>query len=112
MTFAGACGDATRAPVCHVLATCAGRDPAKNGNGAEADQRRVHHPGDAHHRPLLETLHADGYAGWLVVEAEQDPAVAPSYHYAKMGHDHLRALVGEVEHGEVPGARRRAASAV
>ncbi len=28
-----------------------------------------------------------------------------------MGYDHLRALVGEVERGEAPGARRRAASA-
>ena len=24
-------------------------------------------------------------AGWVVVEAEQDPAVAPSYRYAKKG---------------------------
>ena len=34
-----------------------------------------------------------GYEGWLVVEAEQDPAVAPSYAYAKKGHDTLRAIV-------------------
>ncbi len=34
-----------------------------------------------------------GYAGWVVVEAEQDPAKAPPFEYAKMGHDHLtRAL--------------------
>ena len=33
--------------------------------------------------------------GWLVVEAEQDPSVAPSFRYAKMGYDHLRALVDE-----------------
>jgi len=34
------------------------------------------------------------YNGWLVVEAEQDPVVAPSYQYAKMGYDHLYNLVG------------------
>ena len=31
--------------------------------------------------------------GWLVVEAEQDPAVAPSYHCAEMGYRELRKLV-------------------
>ncbi|HSV18462.1 MAG TPA: myo-inosose-2 dehydratase [Casimicrobiaceae bacterium] len=42
---------------------------------------------------LLAILRDHGYRGWLVVEAEQDPAVAPSYRYAKMGYDHLRGLV-------------------
>jgi len=42
---------------------------------------------------LLSILRDHGYRGWLVVEAEQDPAVAPSYRYAKMGHDHLRGIV-------------------
>ncbi|MDE3011120.1 MAG: myo-inosose-2 dehydratase [Pseudomonadota bacterium] len=45
---------------------------------------------------VLGTLHAAGYEGWLVVEAEQDPAVAPSYRYAKLGHDTLRALVARL----------------
>jgi inosose dehydratase len=35
----------------------------------------------------LKTL---GYAGWLVVEAEQDPAKAHPLTYARMGHDYLR----------------------
>jgi hypothetical protein len=39
---------------------------------------------------LLAILRDHGYRGWLVVEAEQDPRSAPSYRYAKMGHDHLR----------------------
>ena len=34
-----------------------------------------------------------GYQGWLVVEAEQDPAVAPSYEYAQKGYQTLRGLV-------------------
>lgn len=42
---------------------------------------------------LLRLLHRHGYAGWLVVEAEQDPAVAPSYQYAEMGYRHLAELV-------------------
>lgn len=33
-----------------------------------------------------------GYAGWLVVEAEQDPARAHPLTYARMGHDHAAAL--------------------
>ncbi|AOK16395.1 myo-inosose-2 dehydratase [Burkholderia cepacia] len=42
---------------------------------------------------LIDLLKRHGYRGWLVVEAEQDPAVAPSYAYAKKGYDSLRALV-------------------
>lgn len=42
---------------------------------------------------LLSTLRRGGYAGWLVVEAEQDPAVAPSYAYAKKGYETLRRIV-------------------
>ncbi len=33
------------------------------------------------------------YAGWLVVEAEQDPARAHPLTYARMGHDNLAALL-------------------
>ena len=42
---------------------------------------------------VLSTLHAAGYEGWLVVEAEQDPAVAPSYAFAQKGYQTLRTLV-------------------
>jgi inosose dehydratase len=42
---------------------------------------------------LLDILAEHGYRGWLVVEAEQDPAVAPSYAYARKGYAHLRTLV-------------------
>ena len=52
-------------------------------------------PGDGviDYDAVLGTLHAAGYEGWLVVEAEQDPALAPSYEYAKKGHDTLRRIV-------------------
>ena len=42
---------------------------------------------------LLGILHDHGYRGWLVVEAEQDPAVAPSYEYAEKGYRALRGIV-------------------
>ena len=52
-------------------------------------------PGDGviDYNAVLATLHEAGYTGWLVVEAEQDPAVAPSYTYAKKGYDTLKRIV-------------------
>jgi inosose dehydratase len=52
-------------------------------------------PGDGSidYKAALTVLKNAGYEGWLVVEAEQDPAVAPSYEYAKKGFDTLRGLV-------------------
>ena len=52
-------------------------------------------PGDGviDYGAVLSTLHAANYQGWLVVEAEQDPAVAPSYRYAKKGYTTLRGIV-------------------
>jgi len=45
---------------------------------------------------LIGLLREHGYRGWLVVEAEQDPVVAPSYVYADKGYRHLRMLVDDV----------------
>ena len=42
---------------------------------------------------LIGLLRDNGYRGWLVVEAEQDPVVAPSYAFAEKGFRHLRDLV-------------------
>src|SRR5215213_7904204 len=42
---------------------------------------------------VIGVLRDAGYRGWLVVEGEQDPAVAPSYRYADMGYRYLRALL-------------------
>ncbi len=41
---------------------------------------------------VLRTLRDAGYQGWLVVEAEQDPAIAPGYAYAKKGYETPRPL--------------------
>jgi inosose dehydratase len=46
---------------------------------------------------VLTLLHDAGYEGWLVVEAEQDPAVAPSYAYAKKGYETLRRIVDRLD---------------
>jgi inosose dehydratase len=49
-------------------------------------------PGDGcvDYPPIFAELKKLGYKGWLVVEAEQDPARAHPLTYAKMGHDYLR----------------------
>ena len=56
-------------------------------------------PGDGcvDFRALLQILYENSYRGWLVVEAEQDPVVAPSYRYAEMGYKHLRGLVDSAD---------------
>jgi inosose dehydratase len=48
-------------------------------------------PGDGcvDYAAVLPPLAAAGYAGWLVVEAEQDPAKAHPLTYARLGHDNL-----------------------
>jgi inosose dehydratase len=56
-------------------------------------------PGDGHidFKAVFKLLHDHGYRGWVVVEAEQDPAMAPSYQYAQMGFRHLSDLKRELE---------------
>lgn len=51
-------------------------------------------PGDGcvDYATLLGMLRAHGYAGWLVVEAEQDPGKAHPLTYATMGYRNLLAL--------------------
>jgi inosose dehydratase len=51
--------------------------------------------GDIDFGALLDELLAHDYRGWLVVEAEQDPAVAPSFFYAQKGYRTLRRLLDE-----------------
>jgi inosose dehydratase len=58
-------------------------------------------PGDGSidFKAILQLLYQHRYRGWLVVEAEQDPVVAPSFQYAEMGFRHLAQLVAAIEHG-------------
>jgi len=46
--------------------------------------------GDIDFRPVFEALAGHGYRGWLVVEAEQDPARAHPLTYAKKARAYLR----------------------
>ena len=48
-------------------------------------------PGDGciDFQAVVNALKAMNYAGWIVVEAEQDPAKANPYTYSKMGYDHI-----------------------
>ncbi|MBT9099724.1 myo-inosose-2 dehydratase [Methylovulum psychrotolerans] len=55
-------------------------------------------PGDSagaiNFKPILETLAAANYQGWLVVEAEQDPKKANPLVYAQMARQYLRETIG------------------
>jgi len=55
-------------------------------------------PGDGcvDYRAVLKPLAEAGYAGWLVVEAEQDPAKAHPLTYARLGHDNLARLARDI----------------
>lgn len=48
-------------------------------------------PGDGciDFQQVADKLRAMDYAGWIVVEAEQDPAKAPPYEYSKKGYEHI-----------------------
>ena len=54
-------------------------------------------PGDGSvdYPAILRTLQDAGYAGWLVVEAEQDPRKAEPLTYATMGYRNLVKLAGD-----------------
>ncbi len=48
-------------------------------------------PGDGciDFQAVTDKLRAMAYNGWIVVEAEQDPAKAPPYEYSKLGYEHI-----------------------
>lgn len=45
---------------------------------------------------IFRELQKIDYSGWIVVEAEQDPSVAPSLRYARLGYQNLQATVAAV----------------
>lgn len=47
--------------------------------------------GDLNFAPVFETLAANRYSGWVIIEAEQDPAIANPRTYAQIGLDTLRS---------------------
>jgi inosose dehydratase len=54
-------------------------------------------PGDGciDYKPFLKVLKDQNYSGWLVVEAEQDPAKANPFKYAKKGYTYLSKTAKE-----------------
>ncbi len=44
---------------------------------------------------VTDRLTAMDYKGWIVVEAEQDPAKAPPYDYSRMGYEHIVNICGK-----------------
>ena len=54
-------------------------------------------PGDGciDYKPFLTILKKMNYEGWLVVEAEQDPAKANPFEYAKIGYNYLSKVAKE-----------------
>ena len=54
-------------------------------------------PGDGciDYKPFLKVLYKKNYKGWLVVEAEQDPAKANPFEYAKIGFNYLSKTAKE-----------------
>ena len=55
-------------------------------------------PGDGcvDFQAVLSVLSEAAYKGWLVVEAEQDPSVAPPARYAKAGYENLQRIIGRL----------------
>ncbi len=54
-------------------------------------------PGDGciDFQAVANALAAMNYEGWIVVEAEQDPAKAPPYEYSKKGYEHILKVCGQ-----------------
>jgi inosose dehydratase len=46
--------------------------------------------GDLDYKAVMQALHDIGYAGWVVVEAEQDPAIADPRAFGAIGIETLR----------------------
>jgi inosose dehydratase len=53
--------------------------------------------GDLDYEPVLRSLSRIGYSGWIVVEAEQDPALADPRVYGQRGLDTLKDLTRQME---------------
>jgi inosose dehydratase len=50
--------------------------------------------GDVDFAPIFRVIEESGYEGWVVVEAEQDPAKANPFEYAQMARKYIREKTG------------------
>jgi inosose dehydratase len=53
--------------------------------------------GDYDYAPFMRALADMDYSGWIVIEAEQDPAIANPREYSQLGLDTLKRLAKQVE---------------
>lgn len=63
-------------------------------DGVRAGIFTVPGDGDVDFRPIFDILGRCGYEGWAVVEAEQDPARANPFEYAKKARAYIRTAAG------------------
>ncbi|MBF4102450.1 inosose dehydratase [Gallibacterium anatis] len=45
-------------------------------------------------KPIFDILEKHNYQGWMVVEAEQDPALANPFEYALKGRKYIKEVAG------------------
>ena len=50
--------------------------------------------GDVDFKPIFDILDRTGYEGWVVVEAEQDPAKANPFAYAVKARKYIKEVAG------------------
>lgn len=50
--------------------------------------------GDIDFKPIFKIIKGARYKGWLLVEAEQDPAIANPFKYAKKAREYIKKLTG------------------
>jgi inosose dehydratase len=66
-------------------------------DGVLAGMFTVPGDGDLDYAAIMAALAAMHYQGWIVIEAEQDPAVADPREYSQLGLDTLKRLAAETE---------------
>ncbi len=70
------------------------REDLSFNDGVRAGMFTVPGDGDIDFAPLARFVRNSGYAGWMIVEAEQDPAQAPPLPAVRRAHTHITRLFG------------------
>lgn len=94
MTYASRIGHVHLKDVRPEVVAMVRRDGLSFQEAIEAGVFTVPGDGSIDFVPILQALADADYEGWLVVEAEQDPAKAPPLEYALKARAYLRAILG------------------